>query len=292
MIWYYVKGLYQRADQHHIFLLAGGLAFSLFVCMVPLLLIVFAGVGIILGIDRYEVLFRQEIQSFIDRAIPYSEYSSHLQDFVIPRVIDFLRRNNWAGIVGVVGLVFASSGLFSSMRTVLNQVYQVRPSGPIFMGKLRDLALIVMVLVYFLLSTMILPAWSVVTGFADHVEFLQWLDFTGIQNAATKLFSFILILGAYSLVYLAVPERKQPRKVVLTSALSAAILWEAAKQLFGLYITELATFQRIYGAYALTVVVAFWIYYTSLVFIIGAEIGRLRYERRPKADIPQALKGL
>ncbi len=58
-----------------------------------------------------------------------------------------------------------------------------------------------------------------------------------------------------------------------------AILWVTAKVLFGIYLSTFKTFSRIYGAYALGVVVAFWIYYTSAVFIIGAEIGKLFDER-------------
>ena len=37
---------------------------------------------------------------------------------------------------------------------------------------------------------------------------------------------------------------------------------------------------KIYGTYVLFVVVAFWIYYSSIVFIIGAEIGKLYSDRK------------
>ena len=42
---HYVWGLYLRTDEHHLFLMGGGLAFSLFVCIVPFVLIVFAVLG-------------------------------------------------------------------------------------------------------------------------------------------------------------------------------------------------------------------------------------------------------
>jgi uncharacterized BrkB/YihY/UPF0761 family membrane protein len=46
-----------------------------------------------------------------------------------------------------------------------------------------------------------------------------------------------------------------------------------------MYLSNFTTFSRIYGAYALGIVVAFWIYYTAAVFILGAEIGKLFDER-------------
>ena len=61
---------------------------------------------------------------------------------------------------------------------------------------------------------------------------------------------------------------------MFVGAFWAALLWETAKQLFGFYLYNFAAFGKIYGAYALVVVVAFWIFYASIVFIIGAEIGK------------------
>lgn len=277
---HYVGGIYDRVYEHHIFLLAGGLAFSLFVCIVPLVLIVFAALGQF--IERSSIT--DEIHTFLIRLIPYPEYAAYVEELILQRVGEFHIYKNVAGIIGLVGLIFASTGLFSSMRTILNSVYQVQLSGPVFMGKLRDLGLIVLVLIYFLLSTLLLPAWSIIREIAGSVQVLSWLNFSGIEDVAIRLFSFAVIFGAYFIIYFAIPEKRPPRKVILISALTASILWEIARYLFGLYITNVATLKRIYGAYALTIVSAFWIYYTSLVFIISAEIGQLVRERQAKRE--------
>ena len=76
-----------------------------------------------------------------------------------------------------------------------------------------------------------------------------------------------------------VPYRKPPRRAIIVSAVSATILWVLAKQIFGFYIAHFVMLQRVYGTYAIMVVVAFWIYYTAIVFVIGAEIGQLFRER-------------
>lgn len=93
------------------------------------------------------------------------------------------------------------------------------------------------------------------------------------------------------------PIVKIRKRSVLIGALWAALLWVGAKVLFGYYLTQFQTFPRIYGAYALGVVVAFWIYYTAVVFIIGAEVGKLFDERLGKrikdkeaTDIAEVVK--
>ena len=75
------------------------------------------------------------------------------------------------------------------------------------------------------------------------------------------------------------PTKKIRKRSVALGAMWASIFWVAAKILFGMYLSNFTTFSRIYGAYALGIVVAFWIYYTAAVFMLGAEIGKLFDER-------------
>jgi membrane protein len=75
------------------------------------------------------------------------------------------------------------------------------------------------------------------------------------------------------------PVVKIHKRSVAIGAMWASIFWVAAKILFGIYLSKFTTFSRIYGAYALGIVVAFWIYYSAAVFILGAEIAKLFDER-------------
>nr|MBN2277738.1 YihY/virulence factor BrkB family protein [candidate division Zixibacteria bacterium] len=272
---HYVGGLYNRFDDHHIFLLAGGLAFSIFVCIIPMLLIIFALIGAIL--ERHSVT--DEITVIIDRLIPYQDYAAFVKEKVFARIDEFRLYKGVAGIVGMIGMFFASSGLFSSMRTILNTVYRVRRKETALIGKLHDFGLVLLVLLYFLLSVTILPSLEIVRGFADNLKILAPFRYGVVEDFSIATISFIIIFFAFYVMYWLVPHRRRPQKVILVSAISASVLWEVAKQLFGFYITNALTLRKIYGAYVLIIVVAFWVYYTSIVFIIGAEIGQLFRER-------------
>jgi membrane protein len=171
------------------------------------------------------------------------------------------------------------------MRTILDRIYNVHEGQSFLIGKLRDLGLVVIVILYFLLSIALLPALEVVIEFAKRLDFLAVMRMSFVETAVYGLVSFTVIFIAYTTIYFLVPYGRAPKGVVFISALSSAVLWELAKQLFGFYISTFGTFKRIYGAYALGLVVVFWIYYTSIVFIIGAEIGQLFRERREKLKV-------
>jgi membrane protein len=273
---HYFGGLYTRVDEHHVFLLAGGLAFSLFVCIIPFVLIIFAVLGSVLDSE----VVQYQIKTLIDTIIPYGEYSDFAQRIIFKRINEFIQYKTLAGIIGGFGLLFAASGLFSSMRTILNRVFGVETDVNVIIGKLRDFALVLMVLLIFFATTISMPFINILFQYANNFEFLGFLRASFFEHILLSILSLSLIYVVFVVLYFSVPLKKIGKKATFISALWAALLWEAAKQLFGIYLYNYAAFGKIYGAYALAVVVAFWIYYSSVVFIIGAEIGRLYYERR------------
>jgi len=127
---HYIVGLFHKIDEHHIFLLGGGLAFSLFVCIVPFILIIFSVLGNILEVSSV----KDQIISLIDRIIPYTGYASFVKTIISSRMEEVIAHKNLAGYLGVLGLLFAASGLFSSMRTVLNKLYKVSLKESVVIG--------------------------------------------------------------------------------------------------------------------------------------------------------------
>lgn len=286
---YYYTGLVKRIEEHHVFLFGAGLAFSISLCIIPFVLIIFAVLGNIL--DSTYVQF--QINTLIETIIPYSHYSEFVKKIIFNRIEEVIAYKNIAGIVGGFGLLFAASSLFSSMRTILNKVYGVDTDVNIFIAKLRDFALVFMVIIIFFISTVTMPTVDLLRQKAGEWTAIAFLSSGIFSHIVFSLLSLLLIFIVFTVLYYTVPIRKLGRHATFMSALWAAILWEAAKQLFGYYIYNFGAYNRIYGAYALVVVVAFWIYYSSVVFIIGAEIGYLYFERnylRPSEDVVQKQK--
>ncbi len=116
---HYIGGLYRRVDEHHVLLLSGGLAFSLFVCIVPFVLIIFSVLGNILT----RATLADQINAMIERIVPYQGYAEFVKNFIASRIEEFKTYKRIAGYIGVIGLLIAASGFFSSMRTILNRIF-------------------------------------------------------------------------------------------------------------------------------------------------------------------------
>lgn len=273
---YYIGGLYKRVDEHHIFLFGGGLAFSLFLCIIPFILIIFSILGNILEAESVE----NQINTFINTIIPYKEYANYAEKIISHRIAEFIKYKTIAGLVGGFGLFFAASGLFSSMRTILNRIFRTVEDKNVVVGKLRDFGMVLFVIVSILLSTIIIPAIDIIKNVVDKWAIINFFQLSSFQHTFITIISLVIIFITFYIFYSFIPYAKLGRKIPALSALWATIFWEIARRIFGYYLYNFATLDRIYGTYALVIVVAFWIYYSSVLFIFGAEIGQLYRERK------------
>ena len=278
---YYFGGLITRIDEHHVFLLSGGLAFSLFVCIIPFILIIFWILGNFLSSGDVQI----QLNGFIDTIIPYQNYADFVKSIINKRIMEVVKFKNIAGYIGIIGLFFAASGFSSSIRTILNKVFCPNTDVSIVLGKLRDFALVLIAVLIFLIATLIFPFLDILRSAPKDIEFLQFFQFGVFQKFITTIISFSVIFILYSTMYRFIPIKKLHSKSIAIGAFWSTLMWEVAKQIFGYYIYHFGTIGKIYGTYAFLVVVAFWIYYSSVVFIIGAEIAKLYSDRVFRSNI-------
>lgn len=277
---HFIGGLWRRIDDHHILLAASGLTFSIIVCIIPFMLVIFSVAGVLLA----RPTVAGEVDAMIGRFIPYPEYADQVRMFVADRVEEFWVYRRLAGWIGSLGLLFAASGLFSSMRTVLDTVFEIPGRRSAILAKLHDLGLVLMVMVFFLLSTIILPVTKMVIRKAQTSAAFHAFNLGAVEGVLFALASFLVIWFGFYMIYVTVPHRRPPHWVLVVSSLTAAVLWQAAQAAFGYYIRQFVSFKQIYGAYSFMLVAALWLYYTSIVFIVSAEIGRLFHEWRHRDD--------
>jgi membrane protein len=284
---HFAGGLWRRIDEHHILLAASGLSFSIVVCIIPFLLVVFSVTGTLLA----RPTIAGEIDSMISRFIPSPEYANQVRTFVANRVEEFWVHRQLAGWVGSLGLLFAASGLFSSMRTVLDTVFEIPGKRSAIISKLHDIGLVFMVMIFFLLSTIILPVLKLIVRQAQTSPVLQVFNLGLIETIVVTAVSFLVVWFGFYMIYIAVPHRRPRHWVLVVSSITAALLWQAAQSVFGYYIRHFVNFKQIYGAYSFLLVAALWLYYTSVIFILGAEVGRLADEWKNRAK-PRAAAGV
>ncbi|MDA3859822.1 MAG: YihY/virulence factor BrkB family protein [Melioribacteraceae bacterium] len=273
---HYVGGTFRRLDKNHLFLSAAGIAYSIILSVVPLVLIVFSVLGSMIDV----VTIEEQVNTAIDGLIPYADAADYMKNFILSRIPEVVKYKSLAGSIGLLGLFFTSTWLFSSMRTILNKIFRVEESKGALIGLLRDFAMVLLVLVFVLLSTYLLPTINFFVSLTEKVDILERFALGEVIHALVPYISVLLMFLMFYMFYSFIPYVRMHYKVPIASALWATILWEAVRWLFNYYVTSYLALNKLYGTFLFFAVVMFWIFYASMVFLVGAEIGQLYRERR------------
>lgn len=274
---YYVVGLYNKFDEDHVWIMSASIAFNIVICIIPITLILFSILGVYLSREGAAEYLNQSLNSVVGIT---PELRLKIFNTIIS-AIDELSNNSFiTAIIGSIGILWTSGGLFSTLRDVLNRIYKTKSDTFYLWAKLRDIVMVLLITIVFLLSfssTFILSVLNTIDeSFFGNVILSDGISTALVTHGIGFIFTFIM----FYLIFKLVPQGFVSQKVCLISSITAAVLYETLKYLFLFYLVSFANYQKVYGAYAAFVAIIFWLYYSSLTFVIGAEVGQLYKEKK------------
>lgn len=272
---FYLVNIYEKMDHHHAFIFASGMTYNILLCIIPMVLIMFSVLGSIL--QSQELLI--QISLMIDEFVPISDYSDKIKGILFERIGEFIKYKTLVGSIGIVGLFFTASGLFATLRTILNDIYGIEKGKNILIAKIRDIGMVILTLVFFLVVILINPLFQIIKTLIGRIEFFNELDLSLLDRFFIQFLPYILNFLMMLLIYSLVPYRKMKKRVYFISALWATVLFQLAQAGFSYYVTHIANYSKIYGNVAFVIVTALWLYVISVIFILAAIIGQSYREK-------------
>ena len=257
-----------KFDKDHGFYLSSGIAFSLLISLIPLSLLLLALMGTYLYSDR-EVL--DHLRYFMGQVVP------SLDPTLEENILEIIRSRKIVGILGIGGLIWTATWVFSSLRTALNIVFQVKKGRGIFKGKAVDLLMIFLTGLFHLASIGLSSA----VIYIDRTSSGFFLESGLITRFFMRyLMPYVFSFCMFFLVYQVIPNKKIHFRTACWAALFTGLLWEAAKLFFGWYVLNLGRFSLVYGYLSTLAIFVLWVYYSTAILILGGEVAFLLEERR------------
>jgi membrane protein len=298
---YYVYGLVQELQRKDVILWAQAIAFKVLITIVPILIL---GIGLLGRVLRGDSAF-SAVMRVVRDFLPASQEQ---------QVVSFLTQlQDASGAViglGGIGLFLSAFSLFITLRIgVRNAFAQTWHEGRgILKGYLFDIRMVgqvgllflATVLISFLattqLSTETLMSWGVRAPWL--LQVMRALA-GGLALALPFLITTVMFFQLYYLVPLPHPRKRS----ALVGAAMAAGVWEVLKYAFTYYAVYVGQFdQYAVGAegfsalgntFGLMVAFVFWVYFSGIVFMLGAVVASLHEHRhvmaRPKTASHQPV---
>jgi membrane protein len=238
---------------------AAALAYYSVFSIFPLALLLASGISRLVG----PVVAQQQIQTGLSLFLPPTIASS--LDLVQTNVAEALAQSQSIGLIALLGLVWAASGLFANITNSLDMIFRVPSARSLwrqrFIALLMTLMLIGLVAASFLTSAALRMISALILERPN-----LWL------NAGVFFLPLSLNLVIFVLLFRYVPARVVHWDAVWPAAITGAIGWELAKVGFGWFLANAANFQFVYGSIAAVIALLFWAYLIAAVFLFSAEL--------------------
>jgi membrane protein len=278
----YLRRLYNGFGDDNGFFLAGGVAFSLLLALVPLVLLLVVGLSFALG--RHPEQAMETVVDLSQRFLPPNAFEASA--VLRTMVEDVLRTRGAVGIGALLGFLWTSTRLFGSLRAVLSIVLDRSERG-IVAGKLFDV-------VASFATTGLVVLWAVVSSYVALVgeRGSALLSRLGLQVSAIgalgyvagRALSFLLLAFTFYALYRGLPQRRPSREAALLAAGCAALGFELARHLYTLALGVVSPGTLYTGTIAVIVSVVFWMYYAAVLFVLGAEVAQAHELRAAGLD--------
>lgn len=250
-----LKKLVARFQEKNIFTLAAAVSFYAFLSLFPFFILVVSVSSILF--QKTEVL--EKIQNYL-RIFPPS-----VSETIMGNLSSLVESRQFLGIISILFLVYFAFRVFSGLEQALKAIFggiAVRNS---WMGR-------VYAFVFF-----------VCTAFTLLLMFISGGAFLFVAAKLEKIplvSSYLVILAGdilvvsffFALTYRYLSEKKIRLKKAWCGGLVASVLWEVLKHVFGIYIASLTRTTLIYGSIGSVIMLQLWLYYSVLIFLVGAEL--------------------
>ena len=245
---------------------AAELAFRFMFALFPLLIFLAALSSYVarwLGIDNPT----QEILNEAGAQLP-SDVASLLET----QLTEIFESQN-AGLLTVTAVtaVWAASSGTKTVMKVLNRVNEVEEQRSFLRKQVVGVGLTLVGGLTFLAGAIVL-----VVGQAAGDSIASALGLEGAWSLVVMLGRIPLVLVlcgiAVSLVYWSAPATKQRFQWVSRGAVIFVVAWMIATVGFGAYVANFGSYNATYGSLGAVVILMTWMYFSSLLLVVGAEI--------------------
>lgn len=169
------------------------------------------------------------------------------------------------GVLSIVFLIVSASAVFAQLQTSLNRIWHIEPRSSAFLlSWLQQRLLSIGMLaasIFILLVTLIVSA------------VLSWIlgRFDAIWQVLNQLIALAVFTTIFAGLFRYLPDARTPLRHAWSGGFSTAALFMLGKFLIGQYLAHSGP-GDVYGPAGAFIVLLLWVYYSALVFYVGAEI--------------------
>jgi membrane protein len=182
-------------------------------------------------------------------------------------VLDLVNPMGTVGIIGLAGLAWAATGVFKVLSGALDRAFGVHTS---IRNIITGFVILILVGLLFILAASLSATVGIFSVLDSAIR--PGRSPSPEVNFLIHLLSWMLATLAFLLIYRFVPSCKVSWQAAITVALPVGAIWKLAQHLFSLVTSRFVDLSPVYGSLATVVALLLWLFITSSIFLLGAEL--------------------
>lgn len=175
---------------------------------------------------------------------------------------------SWSLILGILLSLWSANKGTKSLFTGIDIAYDTKDTRGFFKQNALTLSFTLLAILMVIISIAVIVVFPAIVGYLGLPSNIETLIGYGRWVILAGLVIFFL-----SSVYKYAPAKKTPAfKWVLPGALLATLLWLIASWGFSYYVKNFGSYGEVYGSISAVVVLLLWLFLTSFIILIGAEL--------------------
>jgi len=239
---------------------AMSLVYTTLLALVPLLAV---SISVLKGFGVHDQLEPALARILAPMGEQSAELSAHVVGFVDNMKIGVL------GALGLVLLLYTTISLIQKIEAAFNHTWRL-DSNRSLMQRFSDYLSVIMVG-----PVLVFSAVGITASLGSHhiVEVLNSLPYMSrLLHLLGNLLPYVLIITAFTFIYMLVPNTKVRIRSALYGAVIAGALWESSGMLFTSFVSGSKSYTAIYSGFAIALVFMIWLYLSWIILLVGASI--------------------
>lgn len=223
--------------------------------------------------------FMNPVLLFLSSVMPAS--SMKLIHTVLNEVMIF-SKGGLVGLIGFIVTVFLTSNAVAVVLKGLNRAYKVEETRSFLYTRILSVVMVFVNTFMLFLSINLIVFGKVIVHFLVHSVGISSAFAITILTLRWPIAFLALYFMAFINYYI-LPDlkgdEKLKRKSALPGTLFFCIFWLVGSWGFSIYVNNLQTYNKVYGTIGAFAVLMVWLYYTSVLLLIGGEINSQVYNK-------------
>ncbi len=198
---------------------------------------------------------------------------SYVYEYIANRAMEFIGGYNsgYMTITFFIAMLIASNAMFAMIKG-LNRAYHIEETRPLWYTRLLSVAMLFLMAVVIFFGTNLVIFGQLIISYISALKIIPQFTIDLVSVLRWPLM-FLALYAVFFVNYYFMPDLHGYKRAKFFAAIPGTFFfcfaWLFSSWLFGVYLNHINMYDRFFGAMGVLAIFLMWMYYSSLILLLG-----------------------